>query len=59
MRHYVIALMTALSLSVLGAVAVWAMTQNTGKALTAGGIGLVIGLVIFLINSVGAGKEAR
>lgn len=49
----------ALVLSLLGAGAVWMTTENVGKALTAGGIGLALGLAIFVFTALGARKDAR
>lgn len=59
MRFPIAPIVTALLLSALGAGAVWLITDNTGKSLTAGAIGLVIGLGIYLATALSAGKDAR
>ena len=47
----------ALALSLLGAAAVWLMTDDPGKALTAGVVGCAIGLGLYAITAVSASKE--
>ena len=59
MRAPIIPLITALVLSLIGAVVVWVMTDNVGKAGTAGAVGLLIGLGIYALSALSARKEYR
>lgn len=59
MNTRIIPLLTALLLSLLGAGAVWLMTRNLGEALTAGVIGLTIGVAVHLFSARGVRGEAR
>lgn len=59
MRAPIIPVITALLFSALGAGVVWLMTDNAGKALTAGAIGLLIGLGIYAASALSAGKDVR
>ena len=52
-----IALLLALSLSLIGGVIVFIMTSNLGNALVATGIGFAIGFAIYLVNAAERRRE--